>query len=118
MNGEEFAKLRSRSNSYEMVSRKSYISPKAGQSYNIEAFYQLKPAPPASANEEKLMIEMPGLYGVSNAGRPFFQEVLENKKTPAEALQAWEEKGNKMLLELKKNPKTQFNEDGTPFAME
>ncbi|WP_019636197.1 ABC transporter substrate-binding protein [Paenibacillus fonticola] len=118
VNGEEFAKLRSRSNSYEMVSRKSYITPKAGQTYNIEAFYQLKPTPPASPAEEKLMRDMPGLFGITNAGRPLFQEVLENKKSITEALKEWEEKGNKMLMELKKNPKTQFNEDGTPYTME
>lgn len=117
VNGEDFAKLRSRSNSYEMVSRKSFITPKAGQSYNIDAFYQLKPVPPASAAEEKLARDIPGLYNITNSGRPHFQEVLEDKKSVAEALKEWEEKGNKMLLELKKNPKAQFNEDGSVFEM-
>lgn len=117
VNGEDFAKLRSRSNSYEMVSRKSFITPKAGETYNVEAFYQLKPTPPLSITEEKMMVEMPGLYGITNSGGPHFREVLENKKTPEEALKEWEEKGNKMLLELKKNPKTQFNDDGTPYEM-
>ncbi|GAA0135851.1 ABC transporter substrate-binding protein [Paenibacillus sp. YSY-4.3] len=117
VNGEDFAKLRSRSNTYEMVSRKSFITPKAGQTYNIDAFYQLKPAPPASAAEEKLARDIPGLYSISNSGRPHFQEVLEDKKTVEEALKEWEEKGNKMLLELKKNPKAQFNEDGSVFEM-
>ncbi|MNJ36449.1 sn-glycerol-3-phosphate-binding periplasmic protein UgpB precursor [compost metagenome] len=118
VNGEDFAKLRSRSNTYEMVSRKSYITQKAGLSYNIEAFYQLKPTPPDSAAEEKLKRDIPGLNSIPHSGRPHFQEVLENKKTPEEALKDWEEKGNKMLLELKKNPKAQFNEDGTVYEMQ
>lgn len=116
INGEDWAKLKSRSNSYEMLARKTYIQPKMGLDYNIQAFYMLKPAPPADPKQEKLMSEKPGLYSVTDSGRKFFQEVLENKKTPAEALKEWEEKGNKMLQEIKNNPKTQFQEDGTPFV--
>lgn len=118
INSEEWAKLKSRSNSYEMIARKSYIQPKMGLDYNIQAFYLLKPTPPMDLKQEKLMNEKPGLYSVTDSGRKFFQEVLENKKTPAEALKEWEEKGNKMLQEIKNNPKTQFQEDGTPFVPE
>ncbi|MGP0587674.1 ABC transporter substrate-binding protein [Paenibacillus timonensis] len=116
INGEDWAKLKSRSNSYEMLARKSYIKPKSGLDYNIQAFYLLKPTPPNDPKQDKLMSEKPGLYSVTDSGRKFFQEVLENKKTPAEALKEWEEKGNKMLQEIKNNPKTQFQEDGTPFV--
>lgn len=116
INSEDWAKLRSRSNSYEMVSRKTYIKPKEGLDYNIQAFYLLKPNAPTNPKEEKLMQDKPGLYGVTNIGRNYFKEVLDNKKTPAEALKEWEEKGNKMLLEIKNNPKTQFQDDGTPYV--
>ncbi|MBU5674715.1 ABC transporter substrate-binding protein [Paenibacillus brevis] len=118
INGEEFAKLKSRSNSYEMVSRKSYIQPKQGLDYNVQAFYLLKPIPPTDSKLDSLMMEKQGLYSVTNMGRNYFQEVLENKKTPAEALKAWSEKGNTMLQEIKLNPKTMFQEDGTPFVPE
>lgn len=118
INGEEYAQLKSRSNTYEMVSRKSYIKPKQGLTYNIQAFYLLKPFPPTNPKDDKLMAEKPGLYSLTNVGRTFFTEVLENKKTPEEALKAWAEKGNEMLQEIKINPKTQFNEDGTPFIPE
>lgn len=118
VNGEEYAKLKSRSNTYEMVSRKSYIQPKQGLSYNIQAFYSLKPFPPTNAKTDKLMMEKPGLYSVTTVGRTYFQQVMENKKTPEEALKEWAEKGNKMLQEIKLNPKTQFQEDGTPFVPE
>lgn len=116
INGEEYAKLKSRSNTYEMVSRKSYIQPKQGLSYNIQAFYLLKPLPPTNPKDDKMMADKPGLYNVTNMGRTYFQQVLENKKTPDEALKEWAEKGNKMLQEIKLNPKTQFQEDGTPFV--
>lgn len=118
INGEEFAKLKSRSNSYEMVSRKSYIQPKQGLDYNIQAFYLLKPVPPTDSKLDKLMMEKQGLYSVTNMGRTYFQQVVENKKTPAEALKEWSDKGNTMLQEIKLNPKTQFMEDGTPYVPE
>ncbi|WP_334071860.1 MULTISPECIES: sugar ABC transporter substrate-binding protein [Paenibacillus] len=118
INGEEFAKLKSRSNTSEMVARKSYIQPRQGLSYNIQAFYLLKPVPPINAKTDKLMMEKPGLYNVTSIGRTYFQQVMENKKTPEEALKEWAEKGNKMLQEIKLNPKTQFQEDGTPFVPE
>lgn len=118
INGEEWAKLKSRSNSYEMLARKTYIQPKMGLDYNVQAFYLLKPTPPTDPKDEKLYSEKPGLYSVTDSGHTFFQQVLENKKTPAEALKEWEEKGNKMLQEIKNNPKTQFQEDGTPYIPE
>ncbi|RCX22864.1 multiple sugar transport system substrate-binding protein [Fontibacillus phaseoli] len=118
VNGPDFAKLKSRSNSYEMVSRKSFIQPKQGLNYNIQAFYLLKPFPPTNPKDDKLLVDKPGLYSINNVGRTYFQQVLENKKTPEEALNEWAEKGNKMLQEIKINPKTQFQEDGTPFIPE
>nr|WP_245251942.1 extracellular solute-binding protein [Paenibacillus sediminis] len=104
LNSEEWAKIKSRSSSYEMVARKSYIQPREGLTYNIQAFYTLKPVPPANTRDDQLYQKMPNLWLVSDQGRTFFQEVIDNKKTPAEALQAWEKKGNEMLLEMKNNP--------------
>lgn len=117
VNGEDFAKLRSRSSSsYEMVSRKSFIKPKQGLDYNIEAFFKLKPIPPTNSTQEKLFTEKPGLYSITNSGYKYFQEVITNKLTVDEALKKWAEDGNKMLIEIKNNPKVQFQEDGTPFV--
>ncbi|AWB46975.1 ABC transporter substrate-binding protein [Paenibacillus sp. CAA11] len=112
---EEWAKLKSR-NSYELVSRKSYIKPVGGKDYNIAAFYSLKPTPPMSSKEAKMYREKKGLYSIKEIGSTFFQQVLENKKTPAEALKAYEQKGNEMLLAIKNNPKTKFQPDGTPYV--
>ncbi|WP_325048382.1 ABC transporter substrate-binding protein [Paenibacillus sp. CAA11] len=112
---EEWAKLKSRS-SYEMVSRKSYIKPVGGKDYNIAAFYTLKPTPPTSTKVVKLYREKQGLSSIEEIGATFFQQVLDNKKTPAEALKAYEQKGNEMLQAIKNNPKTIFQPDGTPYV--
>ncbi|WP_238996458.1 ABC transporter substrate-binding protein [Paenibacillus pinistramenti] len=114
-NSEEWAKIKSRS-SYEMVARKSYIKPKDGKDYNIQAFYALKPVPPTSNTDDKLYTEKPGLSSVTSIGQQYFKEVLDNKKTPAEALKEWQQKGNTMLQAIKNNPKTMFQEDGTPYV--
>lgn len=118
INGSDYAQLKSRSNTYEMVSRKSYIQPKQGLSYNIQAFYLLKPLPPTNPKDDKMMMEKPGLYSISDVGRQYFQQVLDNKKTPEEALKEWADKGNEMLQKIKLNPKTQFQGDGTPYVPE
>lgn len=63
-----------------MVARKSFIEPKQGLDYNIQAFYLLKPTPPTDPKDDKMSAEKPGLYSVTNIGRNYYQEVLENKK--------------------------------------
>ncbi|WP_433745386.1 ABC transporter substrate-binding protein [Paenibacillus amylolyticus] len=107
MNSEDWAKIKARS-SYEMVSRKSFIKPKDGLDYNIEAFYTLKPVLPPSKNLEELYQRMPNIWQVNDKGMEYFNQVLENKKTPKEALGEWAAKGNEMLEKLKKDPKATF----------
>lgn len=108
MNSEDWAKIKARS-AYEMVSRKSFIKPKDGMDYNIQAFYTLKPIPPTNTNLDKMYQKMPNLWQVSDKGMEYFNQVLENKKTPKEALAEWAAKGNEMLAKLKKDPKATFN---------
>lgn len=103
LNGEDWSKLRSRS-SYEMVSRKSFIKPPTGSSYNIEAFYKVKPSTPTGASMNDLMMENPNMWQVSEVGRNLFTEVTKNSKTIAEALKEWETKGNELLQQIKNSP--------------
>jgi multiple sugar transport system substrate-binding protein len=110
LNSEEWAKLKSRS-SYEIVSRKKYIQPKDGLNYNIAAFYTLKPVPPNNADMDS-MYRMNNFWQVQDKGREIFQTVLEGKKTSAEGLKEWEQKGNELLLQMKKNQKKPVT-DGT-----
>lgn len=109
LNGEEWAKIKARS-SYEIVSRKSYIKPKDGLDYNIAAFYTLKPTPPVSQDNYSLYQKMPNLWQVDQVGQKYFREVLDNKKTPKEALAAWQKDGDEMLLKLQKDPKASFED--------
>ncbi|SDW85842.1 ABC transporter substrate-binding protein [Paenibacillus sp. CF384] len=102
-NSKEWAKLKSRS-TYEMVARKSFLKPKDGMNYNIEAFYTLKPIPPQDITLEKLYREKPNLYQVQQFAQPLFQEVIQKKKSVEEALKEWQTKGDAMLQKIKDNP--------------
>lgn len=108
MNGEEWAKLKSRS-SYEMTARKSFIKPREGMNYNINAFTQLQPAPQQSLEDMKLQQERPNLNYIQQLGSSEFQQVLSGKLSVKEALKEFEEKGNDMLQKIKLNPKGQFD---------
>ncbi|MBO7743926.1 extracellular solute-binding protein [Paenibacillus sp. MWE-103] len=102
-NSKEWAKLKSRS-TYEMVSRKSFLKPKDGMSYNIQAFYTLKPVPPQDPAIDKLFQDKPNLYQVQNLAQPLFQEVLQKKKSVDAALKEWQTKGDALLQQIKTNP--------------
>ncbi|CAI6021249.1 ABC transporter substrate-binding protein [Cohnella sp. JJ-181] len=108
MNGEEWAKLKSRSSS-EMTARKSFIKPRDGMNYNIDAFTTLKPAPQQSMADLKLLQERPNLNYLYQLGSSEFQKVLSGQKSVKEALKEYEEKGNDMLQKIKLNPKGPFD---------
>ncbi|GIP20442.1 ABC transporter substrate-binding protein [Paenibacillus sp. J22TS3] len=115
VNSPEWAKVKAKSVSYEMVTRKSFIKPVDGENYNVEAFLKLSPAPPANANEEELSSKKPQLNrAIYIAATAAFQEVVDGKKTVKEGLAEWESKGNEMLKYLEKDPTATFTPDGTP----
>ena len=103
LNGKEWAKLKSRS-MWDLTARKEFLKPVLGLEYNIEAFTKLKPVPPASLEQEKLMREKPNLWQVQNLGQPLFQQVVEGKKSVKDALAEWETQGDSMLQKIKTNP--------------
>ncbi|QHW30336.1 extracellular solute-binding protein [Paenibacillus rhizovicinus] len=102
-NGTEWAKLKSRS-TYELVSRKSFLKPKDGMTYNMAAFYTLKPAPGQDPDLDKLYQEKPNLYQVQQFAPQLFQDVVQKKKTVDEALKEWQTKGDALLQKIKTNP--------------
>ncbi len=110
-NSEEWAKLKSRS-TYEMVSRKSYLKPKDGLSYNMQAFYTLKPVPPQDTGMDELSQKMPNIWQVQNYGQPLFQDVLQGKKTVEQALKEWQTKGDQALQKLKADPNAPLDPPG------
>ncbi|MGZ9585102.1 ABC transporter substrate-binding protein [Paenibacillus marinisediminis] len=96
----EWAKVRSRS-SYEMVSRKSYIKPKEGSNYNIQAFYNVKPLTSANLKQDEMMYG--NYWQVQDIGRQQFQEVINGTKSVKDALAEWEKQGNEALKQIKAN---------------
>ncbi|MCY9513620.1 ABC transporter substrate-binding protein [Paenibacillus apiarius] len=103
VNSEDWAKIRSRS-SWEMVSRKKFITAKDGSNFNIAAFYSVKPVPPTSADLSEVFNKMPNAWQVQEPGQTLFKDVVSGKKTSADAVKEWETKGNQILQQLKKNP--------------
>ncbi|MBB6673180.1 ABC transporter substrate-binding protein [Cohnella nanjingensis] len=103
MNGEEWAKFKSRS-SYEMPSRKAFIKPRDGMTYNLDAFTKLKPAPQKSLSETKIEQERQNLYLIGQLGQTEFNKVMQGQKTVKEALKEFEEKGNDLLQKIKLKP--------------
>lgn len=103
LNGDQWAKLKSRSG-YEMVARKKYIQPKEGLNYNIAAFYTLKPVPPSNNDLNDLYRTKPNIWQVQDKGREIFLTVLAGKKSSADGLKEWEEKGNELLVQIAKTP--------------
>ncbi|MCM3340018.1 extracellular solute-binding protein [Paenibacillus sp. MER TA 81-3] len=101
INGEDWAKIRSRS-TYELVTRKSFIKPKEGMNYNIQSFYAMKPAP-SNPVEDKLNREYRNLWMIDNSVYELFEKRIEGKLTTADMLKQWETKGNQLLPMIKKN---------------
>lgn len=107
VNGDEWAKLRANS-SYQMVARKSFIKPKAGMDFHIEAFYNVKPSP--VRNEiQKFYRDKPNIWAVQDLGRNEFQAAVQGTKTVREALKSWQTNGDSMLQQIKDNPNGQIN---------
>ncbi|RXZ77082.1 extracellular solute-binding protein [Paenibacillaceae bacterium] len=99
LNGKEWAKLKSRSVN-EMVSRKEFLKEREGMSYNLPAFYSMKPTPPTTDVYSELYRSKPNIDEVRWMGQQFFQEVMEEKKTVKEALAEWETQGDAKLQEM------------------
>ncbi len=102
INGEQFAKLKSRS-SQNLVSRKKYLEAREDVDYNIKALYSLKPV--MSPDMNKVYREKPDIWQVQDIGRNKFQEVIDGKKTIKEALKEWQTEGDAALKRMKENPR-------------
>jgi len=113
VNGDDWARLKSRSQST-LVANKDYLQPKEGMSYNIEAFYQLKPAP--ILDEMEMYRKYPNIYMVQSIGQQKFQEVLNGDKDVRQALKEWQTEGDAMLQQMRDDPNFQPNW-GEPMPM-
>jgi multiple sugar transport system substrate-binding protein len=103
INSPEWAKIKA-GGSYELSTRKSYIKPQDGATFNIEAFYNIKPSSFSGDNYYKLYREKPNLRQALQPGRTELHEVLQGNKTVKEGLQSWQSQGDNVLQQIKANP--------------
>lgn len=105
MNGEEWAKLRSRS-TYEMPTRVEFIKPREGMSYSVEAFTKVQPAPypGSSPAEQRLIREKPNLSYIQDLVSQVYSSIFQGQRTVKEALEFLDTKGNDVLQKIKTNP--------------
>ncbi|MBP3965047.1 ABC transporter substrate-binding protein [Paenibacillus lignilyticus] len=106
-NSQRMGKLKSRS-SGNLPVRQSILQPKEGMSYNLGAFYALKPVLPSEEWEE-LYWETPNLSPVFKLGPPLFQDVVNGKKSVKDALREWQIKGDTLMQDIKRNPAAYTN---------
>lgn len=100
INGTEWAELKARS-SYNMVARKSYIKPHAGENYNISAFFELTPAPSTMSND--IWRKVPNYWEIQDMGSRKFQEVINGDKEIRQALQEWAVEGEEALQRMRES---------------
>ncbi|WP_052429641.1 extracellular solute-binding protein [Paenibacillus borealis] len=111
VNSNEVAKIKA-ANPYQLTSRMDFNrSQKAGVS--LEPFYNVKPVPVSVSDSDvnNLAYKMPNIYQINLAGQMLFSEVIQGKRTVANALKAWEQQGNHMLNAMRKDPTVFFNLD-------
>lgn len=117
VNGEDWARTKSES-SYNLVSRQSYIKPKEGLDYNIEAFLALSP-PRFTNNEYVLYEKLRDYWQVQSIGQMKFMQAINEEKSIELALQEWETEGQAMIQQLLEQRQSQGDDDmGTLPAME
>lgn len=110
INSPEWAKLKSGS-SYQLPARKTYIKPKDGTDFHIEAFYNIKPSTFSENDYFRLYREKPNLRMAMNPGQSQLEEVMSGKKTAREGLKAWQAAGDSILQQIKANPNGPINLD-------
>lgn len=103
INSPEWAKLKSKS-TYQMSARKSFVQPKDGEDFNIEAFYNVKPSTFSENDFYKLYRTMPNIDMAIYSGRDIMNEVMLGKKKARDGLKQWQETGDKVLQHIKANP--------------
>jgi len=113
INSDAFAKLKSKSSNGNLLSRTEHNADQDGRS--LEPFYKLEPK--ASTNNEYTKAPISFFGGFSAILKAEIDEVLADKKTVDEALQAIQTKGNEELLKAKKAAET-ASPSSSPSAAE
>ncbi|WP_164931504.1 ABC transporter substrate-binding protein [Longirhabdus pacifica] len=96
INGDKYAKIKSRSNS-DLMSRIAYISQQDGYDVNMEAFTNAAASVVIGSSRNMD-------WEIENIGSDLIRFVEQEKLTLEEAFAKWEELGNEMLKLQKENP--------------
>jgi multiple sugar transport system substrate-binding protein len=105
INSVEYAKLKSRS-SYNMPVRLSFIKPRDGMKYNVQAFTKLAPA--IGTDLSPVYLKKPNIYQVQNMGYEYFRKAFLGEVSVRKALQQWQAAGDAELKRMSSAP------DATP----
>lgn len=116
INGEDWARTKSES-SYNLVSRKSYIKPKDGLDYNLDAFMALSP-PKYAYNELELYEKLRDYWSIQSIGQEKFVEVINQDKPIELALQEWETEGQAMIQQLLDQQNSSGEDDMSTMSLE
>lgn len=123
LNGKERAKFKARS-TYELSTLKEFAVPKDGQTFNMDAFFKLKPVPyDAAGSEAKLNRQYPNLSYISELAQQTLQKAINGNVTVKEALTDLQTKGNELLQKIKADPtgdidmSPYIDNSGNPEAM-
>ncbi|MCC3372905.1 ABC transporter substrate-binding protein [Cohnella sp. REN36] len=109
LNSDEVAKFKARSMS-DLSVRQTYLKPKEGETYRIEAFTNFKPGVYMQSDaDEKLYRERPNLNLIMQVGQLYVTQAINGKLTLDEALKSWQTKGNDLLQKIKLNPTGDLN---------
>lgn len=103
MNGEDWARLKSRSSHY-LISNKNYTASSIGDEYNVGAFYNISPSFEDRSSDYKIYEELPNIYEVIYMSQQHFNSAKEGTIGVRDALQKWEEEGNDALIRMRENP--------------
>jgi multiple sugar transport system substrate-binding protein len=102
INSKEWARIKSRSESY-LSSLTEFVKPKEGYEYNVGAFYKLTPI---AGNENTITFP-----NIDQIGQTQLDEVLKGKMKLKDALKKWDEEGNKLLVQERENAKKKKQAD-------
>jgi len=113
INSDAFAKLKSKSNNGNLLSRTQYIAEQDGRS--LEGFYKLEPK--ASTNNEYTKAPISFFGAFSGIVKTEVDQVLADKKSIDEALQEIQKKGQEELVKAKAAAET-ASPSASPAASE
>jgi multiple sugar transport system substrate-binding protein len=102
IHSDQWARIKARSEDT-ISSLTAYVKPKDGYTYNVKAFTSVKPVVESNVYESPLSYEI--INEIEQIGRMKIEEVVQGKKTAADALKEWEAEANPKLKKYNEDNK-------------